>query len=265
MSVEKRFDQPATWVGPFESWSAAEASTPRASAGPRATQSGSLFDSEPWLTRQWEFRESLSSSKGDIWASPLRRNSTLPLLVQGLEELQIVVLGGGSGWVYELLRRASASVAHYVVLDRPEVCEFFSRGEETARRFVNLGEWESMLGQSTSCQVLYCNSSLQYARSNELLLDLCQKLRPRWVLLDDTLVTRSPQDRFAIQMNSDTPETVRTLSVTQLAQEMSSIGFTLAFRSPFVQPGYRNWAETADEEVLPRYPVPESLLYTPRR
>lgn len=261
MSLEESQGSPATWKGPYDTWSEAEAIVAADSGNGTATEFESVFALEAWLTRQREFREALVRGDMPLEAVPCGRNSTLPLLVQGLDELRILDFGGGSGWVSDLLRNASLPVSKYVVLDGPEVCSYFSQGELSLRRFVPLEHWRSLQADSDSFQVLYCNSSLQYAKSNDLLVQVAQGLHPRWILLDDTLVTQSPADSFAIQLNSDRPQAVRLLSVLQLVRDMLAIGYKLLFRAPFVQPGYRNWAATSDEGVLATRPMPETLLF----
>lgn len=247
-----------TWRGPFASWEAAE----DAASVSWSLKPGSLFDSQAWLRRQLQFRESIDVGEASFGVSPLPRSSTLPLLVQGISPPRIVDLGGGSGWVLDLLRRSALTVSEYVVIDRPDVCAFFRQREDASRRFVSFDTWETLPPGETPCDIVYCNSALQYSKSNRLLLELVQTLQPQWVLLDDTLVSgRGGRDTFAVQLNSDNPEPVRCLSVGSLAEELASIGLDLVWRMPFAQPGYRNLAETTDESVLPKVPVPESLLF----
>lgn len=259
VTVRSKSTRPAkaTWTGPFVSWSEAELSLSRDYGEARS----SVFGQESWLDRQRSFRDSIEQFGPDALLGPLKRGTTLPALVQGLSDARIVDLGGGSGWVFDALARAAAPPAEYVVLDRPEVCAYFNEIEAGARRFVPIPEWSELTGLDHPWTVLYCNSSLQYAASNEALLQILAGLNFQWVLLDDTLLTGADSDQFSIQWNSDRPTVARFLSLLRLVQDMLGVGARLVWRHPFAQPGYVNWAETTDASRLPRHPVTESLLF----
>lgn len=245
------------WRGPYDSWGDAEA----AAALDSPARPGSLFDSWEWLTRQATFRESIREGNFASGSEVSTRNSSLPLLAQGVESLRIVDLGGGSGWVFDLLRKSGVSIDEYAVIDRPEVCAYFLACEDGPRTFVTFDDWRELVREHRSWDVVYCNSALQYARSSELLVDIVRQFQPRWVLLDDTLVTRLAQDTFAVQVNSDKSEAVRFLSVAGLVRDLLPCGFHLVWRSPFVQPGYANRAQSTDQAAIANFPVPQTLLF----
>lgn len=259
VTVKSKSTRPAkaTWTGPFASWSEAEHSLSRDYGEARS----SVFGQESWLDRQRSFRDAIQQLGPDAFLGPLKRGTTLPALVQGITYARIVDLGGGSGWVFDALARAAVPPAEYVVLDRPEVCAYFDEKEAGARRFIPISDWPELTVLDHDWTVLYCNSSLQYAASNEGLLEILAGLSFQWVLLDDTLLSGANSDQFSIQWNSDRPTVARFLSLLRLVQDMRGVGARLVWRHPFAQPGYINWAETTDASRLPRHPVTESLLF----
>lgn len=219
--------------GPFKSWHEAK----DAACATWSMRPGALFDSQAWLMRQRQFRDSLGSGHPQDSLPVLARSSTLPLLLQGVNLPRIVDLGGGSGWIYALLRSSALTVTGYVVLDRPDVCAFFSMYEDASLRYVPFDDWEVSAYGANAWDIVYCNSSLQYSRSIQFLVQLVRTLKPRWVLLNDTLVTGGGADTFAVQLNSDNPEPIRCLSVGLLAGQLASLGLRLVWRVPFFAAG----------------------------
>jgi putative methyltransferase (TIGR04325 family) len=85
------------------------------------------------------------------------------------------------------------------------------------------------------CDLLYCNSVLQYFGSNAELLDLAQNGGPRHILLDDLLATDG-DDFFTTQLYYDTVIPCRFVGLDRLTAELEGIGYTRLMAVPFATP-----------------------------
>lgn len=253
-------NRPPTWIGPFDSWSEAA----NAAAGDSAGDTGSVFGLHSWLSRQAGF---LADVRRGEWRRPtirMSRTSTLPLVLAGFAPgpLRVIDLGGGSGWVADACSLSGISCEDYLVIERGDVAEAFGRTQRSPVRYASLSSrWELLVDEHVQWDVLYANSSLQYSKSNQLLMAVAVRARPRLVLLDDVLTTPADQDGFAVQVNSDRHEPVRFASLGALEAEFADAGYQYVWSVSFCQPGYANHAETSDPTRLPTEPKPLSLLY----
>jgi putative methyltransferase (TIGR04325 family) len=85
------------------------------------------------------------------------------------------------------------------------------------------------------CDVLYCNSVLQYFESNTPLLDVIETARPRYILLDD-LLAQGEKDFFSTQVYYDTAMSHRLLGLQRLLADLDSRGYHRLSSVPFAAP-----------------------------
>ncbi len=86
-----------------------------------------------------------------------------------------------------------------------------------------------------ACDLLYCNSVLQYFGSNAEFLDIVTAVKPRHILLDD-LLAKGDTDFFSTQAYYGTDIPHRFLGMNQLVGNLKSVGYRLAFSAPFASP-----------------------------
>ena len=258
MTASRRQTPGPTWIGPFSSWDDAVSSREFG----REPGSGSLFGLKSWLDRQEAFLLRVIKECGQPGAEcTLGRASNLPVLAALSDvPLRILDLGGGSAWIAEHLYLMHLQIREYLVIDVPEVCERFARGRRSGISYANL-DLAARQMLSGPWDIVYANSSMQYAPSNGFLLQLLQQTQPRVVLLDDLLTTPAEDDVFALQLNSDVPEVVRFSSETLLKRDLHALGYRAKWSAPFIQPGFLNRADSTDAAKLPELPQPRSLLF----
>jgi putative methyltransferase (TIGR04325 family) len=142
------------------------------------------FCSERWKSRQQLF---LDMSREGI--SP--RHSSLLRFLEENEQIETILdIGGGSGWIFNLLRAKNQRPLTYVNLEIREICNEFSK-EFNDVKFVHfVDSWESIFNLK-EISLVYSNSTLQYI-PNETFFDNFKKInQPEYFVLDDFIATNS--------------------------------------------------------------------------
>lgn len=151
------------------------------------------------------------------------RPSNLPLCCAMTNPCAIVDLGGSSGWCWDYLQNSLPEhrVSSYVVVETEAVVDYMKKsGIHHAP--VN---YRSLNSPLDPCDLLYCNSMLQYFESNAPLLSLIERTTPQFVLLED-LVVKGEDDFFSMQSFRGSAIPYRFLGLNKLLQELSHYGYT---------------------------------------
>lgn len=144
------------------------------------------FSGNRWLqhikAQLLTYREKLSLSPG---ALPPRL-SDLPLLASITGSSRIIDFGGSSAWTYEFLQATvkKNQISDYLCIEIESVVEFmnFLRLHSPPVRYSsNLASIES------NFDIFYANSSIQYVLDDAVLLKSINKIRPKWLLIEDFL------------------------------------------------------------------------------
>lgn len=165
-------------------------------------------------------------------AMPPRPNN-LPLVCAITNPSAIVDFGGSSGWCWDYLQNTLPKnrVSSYGVVETDEVVNYMKKsGIHNAP--VN---YLSLNAPLEPCDLLYCNSVLQYFGSNAPLLSLIKRTTPQFILLED-LVAKSEDDFFSVQAYWGSAIPFRFLGLHKLLQELSSSGYTELVRYPYASP-----------------------------
>jgi len=128
------------------------------------------FSQEKWLIRQSEFFE--MSLNGE-----LPRNSNLPIFTFLNSRERILDIGGGSGWVSNLLHKDCV----YRNLENKDIQEFFSNRYNISSRFIS--DASEIITYKPS--MVYANSVVQYFTKIADFINLVVIAQPLHVLLDD--------------------------------------------------------------------------------
>lgn|GEM_PF-2848070 len=194
---------------------------------------GEGFGGERWfrrITRQiTDYRDELRQY--GIAMPP--RPSSLPLVCAMTNPSTIVDFGGSSGWCWDYLLNAlpKHSVSSYVVVETDEVVNYMEKsGVHSAP--VN---YRSLNAPLDSCDLVYCNSVLQYFGSNTPLLSLIERTTPQFILLEDVVAT-GEEDFFSVQSYWDSAIPYRFLGLHKLLQELSHSGYIELARYPYASP-----------------------------
>ena len=216
--------QPAIWNGLFETW---------AQACTAAPQKAEAFLSDRWMNRiirqLLDYRE--SCSKFDVALPP--RPSNLPWVCAIARPHSIIDFGGSSGWCYDYLRHTlqDHSVASYVIVEIASIVDCMRQsGLHTAPV-----AYKTAAEALDECDLLYSNSVLQYFESNAPLLDLIDRVRPEYILLDE-LVAKGEKDFFTTQSYYQTAIPYRFLGLQQLLADLNRAGFQCLLSTPFASP-----------------------------
>lgn len=212
---------PSVWSGVYARYEEAQASL--------GAQPSRVFELDAWLLRQRSLADRAVDLLRDGCQAP--RPSFLPALVAQNPKVFIVDLGGGSEWVYALLKGLGMTPQRYVVLDLPQVIQFYRVNPVNGVEYQYLDD--TTLGADQSVDLLYANSSVQYMPDNAGLVDHISRLRPRTVLIDELLWSRGDQDWFTIQRNSDIASVSRFASLHRIMAELEQVGMKLVWKGAF--------------------------------
>jgi hypothetical protein len=166
---------PAVWSGVYSSVDEASAAA--------GEQPAILFGLHTWLSRQRTLADQTTELLRHGFQGP--RPSFLPAVVAGASDVVIVDLGGGSGWVRELLRGLRMDPSRYVVRDLTQVVDYYRGNPVAGVEYQYLDD--ASLDNDSPVDLLYANSSLQYMPDNEDLLNQVRRLRPTTLLIDELL------------------------------------------------------------------------------
>ncbi len=142
------------------------------------------FCSERWKSRQQLF---LDMSREGI--SP--RHSSLLSFLEENEQIEIILdIGGGSGWIFHLIRAKIQKPLTYFNLEIREICDEFSKEFKDTKLVQFVDSWESIFSLK-EISLVYSNSTLQYI-SDEAFFENFNKIKqPEYLVLDDFIATNS--------------------------------------------------------------------------
>lgn len=212
------------WNGPFATWEQACDSAATGDAG---------FVNDRWTSRITDQLQSYRKARAEHGLALPPRPCNLPWVCAAMGAREIVDFGGSSGWSYDYLAHTLVDhpIKSYVIIEIDGIVSHMRRTglQSSPVRYQTAAE------TITRCDLLYCNSVLQYFRSNAELLQLVKLTRPDHVLLDD-LLAKGDQDFFSTQNYYEYAIPHRFLGLRQLQADMAGIGYQLMLSAPFTSP-----------------------------
>lgn len=210
------------WRGSFDTASEAEWA--------ESNNSRRVFELEGWSRRQSDLASHTSRLLRDGgWEGA--RPSTLPIVLAGRSGELVVDLGGGSGWVYLLLKHLGLTPKQYIVLELPAVANYFQAHPISGVEYRSIES--SDLSLNSPIDILYSNSTLQYMSDNYPLLHQIKNLKPKILLIDELLWASGSEDWFTLQQNSLQQVVARFASLPRLVSEVSNLGLSLVWSGSF--------------------------------
>jgi putative methyltransferase (TIGR04325 family) len=163
------------------------------------------------------------------------RPSNLPLVCAITRPISIVDFGGSSGWCWDYLKNtslySSSRLSSYVVVETEDVVNYMKKSgiHESPVNYITLKD------SVDNCELLYCNSVLQYFESNAPLFYLIERTKPQYIFLED-LVVNGEDDFFSIQSFRGSVIPYRFLGLHKLINELACLGYEELVKYPYASP-----------------------------
>ena len=194
---------------------------------------GEGLTGDRWLKRIIQQISDYTSELRQYGIAMPPRSTNLPLVCALTHATAIVDFGGSSAWCWHYLRDSlpRQNVFSYTVVETEKVVGYMTEAvaDPDAVRFVTLHD------ALDPCDVLYCNSVLQYFGSNAPLLSLVERTTPKFILLED-LVAKGDDDFFSVQAYPGGGIPYRFLGLRKLLDELLDGGYSELLRSPYASP-----------------------------
>lgn len=211
------------WDGEYSSWrEATEAS--------RAKGEAAVFDGQRWADRilgqLLDFRSALAEDA----TAPPPRPCALPDICAASGARSVVDFGGSSGWAYDFLLASlgERAITSYTIVEIEPVVAAM----EVKALHQSPVAYRTPEAALSRCDVLYCNSALQYAPSNSQFVDIAKRTNPRFILLDD-LVAIGDRDFFTLQNYFDSTIPYRFIGLESFIDDMAGIGYSEQMKRPY--------------------------------
>ncbi len=221
------------------------------------------FAGERWLKRMTQQLEDYRAEYRAHGTARPPRPTNLPFVAAMTSPHAVIDidLGGSSGWwCWDYLTHTVPQLAieAYTIVENERVVEYMTQSGLQAAP-VTYTASGCGLGR---CDLLYCNSVLQYFGSNAPLLDLVEQTTPTHILLDDLLAGRDG-DWFSRQRNYDVSIPHRFIGLKPLLADLKGRGYRLSLKVPHLSP-IRGMLTTLPMDNLPepyRIRYASSLLF----
>ncbi len=210
------------WSGPFDTWQDA----------------CSTFDLKktPWALDSWISRQSdlLKQAQDPAILIP-PRPTNLPLLVAQSDANSVLDYGGGSGWVFETIKKAvgTSKLRRSVVAELASAIPALKALQRNCKsvEFVTL----DMVEDVGVIDLVYSNAALHYAENLSKFLSSAEALEPKMILIDGYLA--HPNAAFYLTQKAygvEVPVAVR--SIPETLNEFESHGFVVSTCMPMLGP-----------------------------
>lgn len=214
------------WNGIYRSWD-------QAGEAAKVNGTGGGFASDRWFQRityqLLDYRDEIG--KYGIAMPP--RPSNLPLVCAMTSPYAIIDFGGSSGWCWDYLHNSlpNKKINSYIVIETGEVVNYMSASGLQNKPV----EYKTISDSINACDLLYCNSVLQYFSSNAPLISLVERTAPEYILLED-LIAKGEDDFYTVQNYSNSGIPYRFIGLARLLRELLDYGYVEQFRSPYASP-----------------------------
>ena len=184
------------------------------------------------------------------------RPSNLAHLCAVLRPKSVLDFGGSTGWCWDLLKNSIETefITRYQVIEHPAVIDFVkTRKFHTDKKILYTGA-----GEAQKSDLLYANSVLQYFQDNIAFIELVQRSRPRYILLDDLVVNRRAEDYFGLQEYYGDKIPYRFIGLAPFIESMKAIGFEVLCETAYLSPIAGVIDEFPMENFPPKLRIPHS-------
>lgn len=117
------------------------------------------------------------------------RFSTLPSFISNHKDIDLILdIGGGSGWVFYLLKAMTKRNFTYFNFELKESCEEFSREFSNINNVHFVDSWD-LIFTIKRISLLYSNSTMQYISDDDFFDNFKKINKPKFIVFDDLIVT----------------------------------------------------------------------------
>lgn len=181
---------------------------------------GKGFSSRRWLQR---INQQLSDYRKEFKKYGIAmppRPSNLPLICAMTNPSTIIDFGGSSGWSWEYLKNTLSDqkkISSYIIIETKLVVHHMnaSRAHNAPVKYKTQDELIER------CDLLYCNSVLQYFSSNGPFLSLVEKAKPNYIFLEDCIAT-ADEDFFSTQKYYGVNIPYRFIGMNKILKELTN-------------------------------------------
>ncbi len=214
------------WNGIYRSWD-------QASEAAKVIGTGGGLASDRWFQRITQQLLDYRNEIGKYGVAMPPRPSNLPSVCAMTSPYAIIDFGGSSGWCWDYLKNSLSNhrINSYIVIETQEVVNYMAASNLHNKPV----QYKTINDSIKVCDLLYCNSVLQYFASNAPLINLIERTTPEYILLDD-IVANSKDDFYTVQnyINSGIP--YRFIGLSKLQCELLDHGYVEQFRCPYASP-----------------------------
>jgi putative methyltransferase (TIGR04325 family) len=189
--------------------------------------------SDRWFQRITQQLVDYRDEIGKYGVAMSPRPSNLPLVCAMTNSNSILDFGGSSGWCWDYLQNSVSNhrINSYVVIETGEVVNYMSASGLHKKPV----EYKTISDSINACDLLYCNSVLQYFSSNAPLISLVGRTTPEYILLED-LIAKGEDDFYTVQTYYNSGIPYRFIGLTKLLSELFDQGYTELARYPYASP-----------------------------
>ncbi|CAN4273559.1 Putative methyltransferase, LIC12133 family [Methylophilaceae bacterium] len=214
------------WNGTYLSWD-------QACEAAKVIGTGSGPSSDRWFKRITQQLLDYRDEFGEYGVAMPPRPSNLPLVCAMTKPYAIIDFGGSSGWCWDYLHNSVSShrIESYVVIETEEVVNYMCESGLHNMRV----KYKTINDSIKACDLLYCNSVLQYFASNATLISLINRTNPKYILLED-LVANGDDDFYTVQTYYEFGMPYRFIGLTNLLNELKEQGYAQLSSHPYASP-----------------------------
>jgi len=214
------------WNGIYRSWD-------QASEAAKVIGTGGGLASDRWFQRVTQQLLDYRDEIGKYGVAMPPRPSNLPLVCAMTNSHVILDFGGSSGWCWDYLHNSlpNRKINSYIVIETEEVVNYMSASGLHNKPV----EYKTISDLINACDLLYCNSVLQYFSSNAPLISLVERTTPEYILLED-LIAKGEDDFYTVQTYYKSGMPYRFIGLTKLLSELFDQGYTELARYPYASP-----------------------------
>lgn len=214
------------WNGIYDNWSLA------VGAANMLGDDGGL-KGRRWLSR---ITQQLSDYRSEFIKYGIAmppRSCNLPIVCATVKPQTILDFGGSSGWCWDYLKNTVVcnEINRYTVVETDDVVNHMI----ASQLHFDPVEYTTIDGNIGRCDLLYCNSVLQYFDSNMPLISLIKKTAPSYILLEE-VVGKGDDDFFTVQNYYQSGMPYRFIGISRLMKELFAEGYSELVSYPYASP-----------------------------
>ena len=214
------------WSGLFDTWD-------KACQAAHGRTGERVFDNDRWLERITRQLSEYRDEYREYGIALPPRPSNLPWVCAMTSSRSIIDFGGSSGWCWDYLQNTlpEHSISSYVIVELESIVGYMTHSGLHVAPVI----YKTLSDSLEPCDLLYCNSVLQYFKSNTPLLQLIDRTHPEYILLED-IVGKGNRDFFSLQEYYGSSIPQRFIGLENLIRTLNLLGYRALLKIPYSSP-----------------------------